>query len=60
MAATGLKFNLLWAVLGAIFGFVVATLLEDTAIFNAIGNLPEIGIFLGFIVGGFKDKLDIF
>ena len=60
MAATDFKFSLLWAILGGIFGYVLATLLDSTAIFNAIANLPEIGIFIGFIAGGFKDKLNLF
>ena len=60
MADTKIGFSLLWAVLGGIFGFVLATLLEDTSIFGAINNLPEIGLFVGFIAGGFKDKLELF
>ena len=60
MAVSDLKFSLLWAVLGGILGFVLATLLEDTAIFGAIPNLAEIGLFVGFLAGGFKDKLGIF
>ena len=42
------------AILYGIGFWVIATLLQDTAIFNAIANLPEIGLFLGVIIGAFK------
>ena len=60
MATTGMKFDFLWALLGGIIFFILAVLLEDTSIFNAIDNLPEIGLFLGVILGGFRERIGIF
>lgn len=60
MATTEMKFNLLWSILGAIFGYILGTLLLGTNVFAGTGlALPELGLFLGFIAGGFKEKLGL-
>ena len=54
------EFSLLWAIAGGIFCWFLCILLADTAILpGTIVNLPAIGLFLGFLAGGFKDKLNI-
>jgi len=60
MADTKPQFNFLWAVLGGIVFWILFTLLDSTSIFSAVANLPAIGLFLGVLVGGFKDKLNLF
>ena len=57
--ADKVSFNLLYAILFGILGWVFATLLADTAIFAAIANLPEIGLLIGFLAGGFKGKIEL-
>ena len=52
-------FSILHAIIFGILGFVLAELLASTLIFSAILNLGSIGLFLGFIAGGFKDKLNL-
>ena len=49
-------FSLKTAFIGGILGWFLATLLAATAIFP-IANLPQIGLFIGFIFGMFKDEL---
>jgi len=54
MAETKFAFDLKGAIIFGIVGWILATLLNSTAIFSAIANLPEIGLFLGVIFGAFK------
>ena len=60
MATTEIKFNLFWALLGGIFGFILCTLLEGTEIFPTSILLPQLGLFIGVIAGGFKEQLNLF
>ena len=48
------QFDLKGAILFGILGWVLGSLLDATAIFNAIANIPAIGLFLGVLLGGFK------
>ena len=57
--ADKLGFNRLGAIIFGILGWVLATLLDATGIFGAIANLPEIGLFIGVLAGGFKDKIGL-
>ena len=59
MATTkGIGYYAAWGILGGIAGWFLASLLDATAIFDMIPALPEIGLFLGFALGVFKDKLE--
>jgi len=60
MADKLISFSVLFAVLGAILGFILGTLLLGTNVFAGTGlALPELGLFLGFLAGGFKDKFNL-
>ena len=55
--ADKISFNLIYAILFAVLGFVLGKLLLGTGVFVDTGlALAKIGLFLGFLVGGFKDK----
>ena len=58
MAIKEFEFSLLGAIAGGIGLWFIATLLAATTIFP-IANLPAIGLLLGVLAGGFKDKLNI-
>jgi len=51
--------DLLGALLGGIFAYILALILESTEIFSMISNLPTIGLFMGIIVGGFREHLNL-
>ena len=53
MAELKATFSLVNAIFGGIIIWIIATLLDSTAIFSAIANLPAIGLFVGFMFGGF-------
>ena len=57
MATDKKLFNPLLALLLGIFGWLFAWLAQGTGIFPW-ENLPEIGLFLGVLIGGFKEKLE--
>jgi len=56
--AKEIGFSLLWAIVGGVIGFIIGTLLDSTAIFP-IANIPYIGLFLGVLIGAFKDKIEL-
>ena len=57
MAVEFQDINIAKTLLFGIVFWVLATLLQDTAIFASIANLPEIGLFLGVLFGAFGKKL---
>lgn len=59
--ATSTEFGskLAMGVLGGIVGYLLAIVLDATMIFDMIPALPTIGLFLGIVVGAFKDKLSL-
>lgn len=57
-ASKGIGYYLAWGILGGIGGWLLGTILGATDIFSMVPNIPEIGLFLGFMVGAFKDKLE--
>jgi uncharacterized membrane protein len=44
-------------VVGGIVGYLLAIILDSTTVFTMIPELPSIGLFLGVLLGAFKDKL---
>jgi len=57
MAKTTFEFDLIGGLLGGILMWALATILETTGIFNMIANLPAIGLFLGVLIGGFREHI---
>lgn len=57
--ADKLNFNVPWAILGLIGGFVGGTLFAGIGIATESINWAAIGTFGGMLLGGFKDKLDL-
>lgn len=52
-----IKVDLMAGLLFGIGGWFLATILTSTEIFYMVQNLPTIGLFVGVVVGLFKDKL---
>jgi uncharacterized membrane protein len=50
--------KLAYGIFGGIVGYLLAIILDSTQIFSMIPALPEIGLFLGVMVGAFKDKFE--
>lgn len=53
------QFDAVSALLCGIGTFVLALVLQSTNVFSMVPNLPSIGLFLGIIIGGLKDRIPI-
>jgi hypothetical protein len=59
MATKTFEFDFVSALLAGILFWALATILQTTAIFGMIANLPAIGLFLGILIGGLRERIPI-
>lgn len=57
MATKTFEFDFVSALLAGILFWALGRILNTTGIFGMIPNLPAIGLFLGILIGGLRDKI---